>query len=384
VTYCTERDEGNLQKYQIKSWYDNILKSTAGIIVLLRKWYELSCFQNITSMFNLMSTSSIVFLYFSVNKIQAERTGFGEVRSFVDSIPYFKEEFPRNEKIDSLIVFPENIMMAYGSGSQHSIGMNLMGSLLDEANFFSGEGKEADSSSLATSKVAELYSSIVNRSKSRFVMSGGEDFSLSILVSSATHESSFTEQRIQMAKDDPHTIIRCPTLWEVKPQAYSGKMFYVFKGNDSLDPYIINTVDDINQYKLAEGMRKSEVVESETDLGVIEKEVGKLPEFSKELFMAVPVELKRGFDTNIIKGLQDFGGVSVAPTGRLFTSKPVYSQACKPYLKHPFVSESVTISTGDNIKIQDFLRADFRFKDLARPRYLHIDQSVVNDCTGIS
>lgn len=361
-------------------------KSTCATILLLRKIYELSCYENITALFNLMSTSSIVFLYFSVNKNQAELTGFGDMKALIDSIPYFKEEFPRNDKIDSLILFPENLMMTYGSGTQHAIGMNVLGSILDEANFFQGESKEVSlGGNSKISKVAELYSSIVNRSKSRFVSDGGIDHSLNILVSSATHESSFTEQRIKASEGDPHTIVRCPTLWEVKPKAYSKKFFYVFKGNNTLDPYIINSIDDLNQYRLSEGMKKIEVErDKEKDLKVIEEEIKKLPEIKQKDFLGVPIELKKGFETNLLQSLQDFGGVSVAPTGRLFTSKPVFNDCCYDYLYHPFISTSIVISTGDDIKIQDYLRPGFRFRDKNKPRYIHIDQSTTTDCTGIS
>jgi hypothetical protein len=82
--------------------------------------------------------------------------------------------------------------------------------------------------------------------------------------------------------------------------------------------------------------------------------------------------------------MQDIGGISVAPSGRLFTSKIVYQECCKDSLKHPFISEVITISTGDSLRIQDYLKKDFVFKDITKPRYIHIDQSVVSDSTGIS
>jgi hypothetical protein len=385
IVFDSRRTDDSKINQIILSGSIGIGKSTVANMIMLRKIYELSCYQNVTALFNLMRTSNIVFLYFSVNKYQAEMTGFGDMIALLDSIPYFKDSFPRNDKIDSLILLPENMMMTYGSGSQHAIGLNILGSILDEANFFGGEAKKNDvGGNMKGSKVAGLYSSIVNRSKSRFVVDGGVDHSLNILVSSATHESSFTEQRIQASRDDPHTIVRCPTLWEVKPKAYSGRKFYVFKGNDALDPFVISSIDDVNQYRLSEGMSKCANIETSTDLAIIDEEIKKLPANSVEDFLGVPIELKKGFESNLIQSLQDIGGVSVSPTGRLFTSKPVYNKNCFDYMVHPFVSESIVISTGDNIKIQDYIRRGHKFKDLNRPRYIHIDQSAVTDSTGIS
>jgi hypothetical protein len=353
-------------------------KSTTAELIIMRRLYELSCYKNINSLFELMLKTHITFLYFSVNKVQAERTGYGEMMSWIDSSPYFNECFERNKRIDSLMLFPENILVAFGAGTQDSIGMSVMGSILDEANFFKG------SDSVESSRVAELYASIVNRSNSRFIIQGGTNYSLNILVSSSTHESSFTEQRITQAKNDPHVLVRCPTQWEVKPGKFSGKFFYVCKGTNFLDPYIISSVDDINQYRLSEGFPKSTDNLSSSEFDVIDFEIKSLPDFKQSDFISVPVDLKAGFETNIIKSLQDMGGVSVSPMGRLFSSKPVYQANCREYLRHPFVSDVITVSTGDNIRIQDYIREDYFFSHPHKPRYLHIDQSLVSDCTGIA
>ncbi len=361
-------------------------KSTVAIIVLLRRFYELSCFKNITNMFNLMSTSSIVFLYFSVNKYQANLTGFGDLKSFLDSIPYFNEHFQRNRKIDSLILLPENLMVTYGSGAQHSIGMNMLGSVLDEANFI--QGKSNIDTGTTTSKVADLYTTIINRSRSRFIQEGGTNLAISILVSSATHASSFTEQRMNQVRGDKNVIIKTPNLWEVKPKNYSGRRFWVFKGNNVSEPFVADTMDSFNNYRIAEGMAKyspkNYVNKNPDSYRNLKKAIGGLPPFNRDLFMEVPKELKDSFETNIIQALQDLGGVSVAPMGKLFTAGDIYKKSCTDQLTHPFVSESIVISTGDTIRVRDYIRSDYKFVDKFRPRYLHIDQSAVTDSTGIS
>ena len=78
------------------------------------------------------------------------------------------------------------------------------------------------------------------------------------------------------------------------------------------------------------------------------------------------------------------GGVSIASTGKLFSSVSVYNGCISKDFRHPFIQESITVSTGDLIEIKDFLRADFRLRYPERPRYLHIDQSFRTDDTGIA
>ena len=103
-------------------------KTTIANIILLRKIYELSCYSNIPALFNLMASSKIMLAYFNLNLGQALLTGYGQLKEMVDSCPYFIENFQRNNKKDSEIVWPQsNMMVRFASGTQHTIGTNLIG-----------------------------------------------------------------------------------------------------------------------------------------------------------------------------------------------------------------------------------------------------------------
>ena len=52
--------------------------------------------------------------------------------------------------------------------------------------------------------------------------------------------------------------------------------------------------------------------------------------------------------------------------------------------EHPFIQDSIIISTGDDIEIKDYVRRGFRWRRPEMPRYIHIDQSTTNDRTGIA
>ena len=214
-------------------------KSTAGCFCIIRKLYELSCYVNIPTLFGLMPGTLISFMYFTVSKTQAELTGYGQIKQIIDSIPYFKEMFSRNDKLQSMLVFPENLLLFYGSSNAHSIGMNMIGSILDEANFFQNGAQNPTKSAVEYSKIQEMYTSIVNRTKSRF-KSQKMDASLSILISSNTTSSSFTDKRIKEVEGDDNVLIINARVWDVKPKGtYSDEMFWVFTGSDLLDPYVV-------------------------------------------------------------------------------------------------------------------------------------------------
>lgn len=354
-------------------------KSTIAELIMMRKMYELSCFRNINAMFNLMSKTNIMFLYFSVNQKQAERTGFGEYRALIDNSPYFNENFQRNPRLNSLLVFPEGISYAYGSSASDSIGMSVICSMLDEANFLGGNGPSKDSE-----KATDLYANIVNRSNSRFIVDGGINHSLNILVSSATYENSATERQIRLSRNDPHTIVAAPAQWDVKPKNFSKKFFYVFKGSNYLEANIVNSTDDVNNYRVSEGLSKHKYIDGLEDYESIDKAINELPPHMQTKFLKVPVDLRNGFETNLLRSLQDIGGVSTGSQGKLFSSPMVLQDCIDVNRHHPFVSKEIVISTGDDINVKDYLRDDFRLKYPERPRYLHIDQSFRTDSTGIS
>ena len=165
-------------------------KSTVGALLLIRKLYELSCYENVSALFELSSISRIAVAYLSVAKDQAAITGFASIQEWIDSIPYFQEEFPRQKGLDSMLVWPnEKLFLMAGSTTNHFIGTDLIAGILDEANFFEGKPRE-EGEALAT-KVFSLYTNMRNRGASRFLVNGVHEY-LSVLLSSRTHASFFT------------------------------------------------------------------------------------------------------------------------------------------------------------------------------------------------
>ena len=144
-------------------------KTTIANIILLRKIYELSCYTNIPSLFNLMASSKIMLAYFNLNLGQALLTGYGQLKEMIDNCPYFQEHFPRNIRKDSEISFPQaNMMVRFASGTQHTIGTNLIGSVLDEANFYSKTEKITDAAMVVQDKAKQIYTETRNRRKISF------------------------------------------------------------------------------------------------------------------------------------------------------------------------------------------------------------------------
>lgn len=216
-------------------------------------------------------------------------------------------------------------------------------------------------------------------------MFGGVNHSLSILVSSSLYENSFTAQRINKVKNNKHSYIIDARVWEVKPKGtYSDVMFPVFLGNDQVDPMIVNTAADLNTILNTLGFKSIQIEDSE----VVER-IQAYDDTVRQYFILVPEDFRTSFETDIIHAIQDIAGKPVAPLGRLFSSKKHYNEAVRKYMEsddneYPFTKEQIVISTGSETTIQDYLKKDWKPKHIERKRYLHIDQSINGDSTGVA
>lgn len=347
-------------------------KSTCGLYIVLRKLYELSCYKNVAGLFGLMSNTMTAFLYFSLTKYQAERSGFAQLRSIIDGIPYFKERFQRNKYRNSTLDFPENIRLFYGSSTADMIGMNVISAIIDEANFFGdSSGSEVDLGS-----VEELYNSVLSRTSSRFT-SNGVNNSLNLVISSSTFKTSLTSKLYDKSLTDPSIRYARARLWDIKPQGtYKNEYFYVFAGNDKFDPFIINDTIDLCT-KLG--------ISLDPSLSLPEA-ISKLSQEYRLLIDEVPIDFRHIYENNIIQGLQDFSGMSVSSTGKLFSSRSTFESCIDESIKPLFTKSEFTVETNNDEPyncIQYYLNGiDFPHKEC--PRYLHIDIGVANDAYGIS
>lgn len=357
-------------------------KSTAAVILLIRRIYELSCYENIPALFDLMAVSRIAFAYISVTKDQAQNTGFSKLTDMIDDIPYFKEHFPRKTTLNSAIVFPtEGVFVLAGSILNHFIGLDVIGSILDEANFFEGADREAQDMKM-NSKAAMLYSQLQTRASSRFIVKG-ENKSLSILVSSSTTSSSFIEDRISRAAGDPHTYIASPAIWDVKPQQFTKGRFYLYLGGEGIDPFVIDSISGLNTILINNKLPQV------GGIG-LDQAYEELDWSIKQKIMKVPNELMTNFRDDIHTALQNLAGFSVTAANKFFNSATAFNQCIDTSISHPFIKESIPLSTTKipsqegYIPLHLQLDDNVTFKNKKAPHFIHLDLSLTGDSTGIA
>lgn len=361
-------------------------KTSAAIIAVIRKLYELSIMIKMNSQNDRLHENkflasvggSIYMIYLSVSYRQAVLTGFGQLQSLLDEIPYFKEEFPRDNKINSILKFPSNVSIFAGSGGMHTIGTNLFGAILDEANFH----HQAGSGEIAYHKIFSLYEDVIIRRKATF-MQDGKDIGLSILATSSDTMTSFSEKRIEMCQGDKNVKITHAVVYRTKPVGtFSAEEFIVFKGTEIIDPCIINdfnTLISVLREINIEFKGSGEDLYSNYEL---------LPFDVKEsYFITVPIDFKKEFERDCVIALRKIAGVSTCAKTSFFKSVEAFNKNIYDDLVHPFHSEVFSLSTGDNYRIEDFFRPglikSFELNPEAE-RSVHIDLSVTGDSVGLA
>jgi hypothetical protein len=351
-------------------------KTTWANMILLYKMYDLFSYRSIHSYLKLPQIQDIYNIYFNVNLTQARLTGFNQLKNLIDASRWYTTNFHRDKELNSILKFPNNnkFMFLSGSGQQHAIGMSVWSFVLDEGDFFKKNGSGFDES---YSTVTEMYTELVDRRVSRF-QHGETDLSFSILISSASFQSSFVEKRIAESASDPKIKVVKAVQYKVVPERHSQEKFVVFGGDTTVDPEIVTTSQDFNNIMAKMGLK------TQIDATLpVQAAYYQLPPDLKLKFELPPIDLKQRYEKNLAKSLQNFSGFYVAAEGKLFQSKGLLYSAYTPGLVHPFSKDKIEISNGDTVKLQDYFMAQL-LTHIERPHALHQDGSSTGDSTGLS
>lgn len=341
-------------------------KSTVMNLVLLYKIYLLFMQgSDVAKTLGLMKGTDVYCFYFSVSMTQAKRSGFNQLKSFIDGSEWFNKNFPRDKSIDSSIRFPNNFYIEYASGEQHQISLNIWGFILDEANFrktgSAGEGSTAD-----FDEVYHLANQLENRLSQRFLRDGIENF-FAGYISSASYETAFIQDKGDDYKDDPTAIVLDPVLYKVDPRRYTSNRFEVFFGFGEVSPCIVE--DENHKESLIRSLRQMSLPDDKIET----------------FFEKVPLELQKQFKNNIYLAIQNICGRPTALRGSLVTNYEIIKSSYDSTLLSPFSQDSVTVSNKVDIPVEKLLAIDpGNFLYPTRPHSLFMDISLQGDYGSLS
>ena len=184
-------------------------------------------------------------------------------------------------------------------------------------------------------------------------MVNGENQSISILVSSTTFDSSFTNQRLKETEGDPHTYVVNARSWDVKPQNYSKERFYVFCGSGEIDPCIIDSYIEVNN--ILDSLGKDRVEEMS-----VKEAIEFIPTEIRNQIIDVPIDFLKDFKQNLLQSIQDIAGMTVAGEGKLFNNKELFNQAIYTPKEPAFLKDTFIISTKSDTSTQDYINSNWK------------------------
>ena len=323
--------------------------------------YRVFSHGDIYKYYGILPGDPIYFLYFSVSLKQAERSGFKQLKSFLRNSPWFKKHAPVDSGIESSIRFGNGLSIDFASGESHAIGLNVVGAILDEANFRKGVGQGLISE---YSEVQMLAQQLEDRMYTRFLRGGGHLLSLMIYVSSASYASSFMEAKLQELQGSKTSLVYTAVQYKICPQNYSRRKFEVFCGYDQLSPCI---------------------VESAAHKETLLKTIGLPAPQAADLFEKVPEDLRAQFQKNIWLAIQNHCGRSTALRGSFITNYELIRQSYSEELlaASPLRMSSIVVSDQDNIPLSVAFD-ESRFTDTEKPHVIAVDLSLTGDHASMS
>lgn len=353
-------------------------KSTFAHFAILRMMYEISCLRDPQKTFGLSPGSQIVFCNLAPSKEVARKVLFEGVLSKIDQSPYFSNEFsPVNKKMKDInnirsyeVRFPKNISLIAGSSADSSfIGLNIIGGVIDEINFFNADPKYLARQKKTDrwgefSKAGKLFDAILRRMKSRF-MKRGRLPGILLGVSSKTTDSSITARFINEAirNKDASFFVRDRAIIDVKSNDFSSDKFKVLIGNQFYHTRII-------------------------------KDDKELADFDSPRVIEIPEDLRQDFENDINSALRDLAGISTLAMDLFFSNIEKVHECVDNNRLHPFRcwamedngwwdSKSVyTIDWKTLVKKLD--NGDWIPKiNPHRPRFCHLDPALTGDAFGL-
>lgn len=312
---CEHASLGSFLHNLVLSGAIGIGKSTIMVTLVLYYIAKCACLRDPHLFYGLSRGSPIDFLLLSLSQSTLRGTVWVTALRLMGSSPFFREhcgyDYKKNHSGLTLVlrINPAasneiRLTLSGGSKCQHHMGRNVLGVGLDEGNF----RLEADPQAYAT----ELFLDLRARMASRFQALGSFMPGLSIVASSAGHESCFTERLIEDIENavDPNAqLVVRQALYHLKPLKLRSWWFKVSYGIPNIEPAIATgCYNEAGQPIATPPGCPAELAKSHEVLA------------SCARWELVPGDFYKEFARSPRKALQQLSGIPLGGSNRLFPS----------------------------------------------------------------
>jgi hypothetical protein len=321
-------------------------KTTISTICIAYELYKLLCRMNPQKSFGLIPSSKIVFAILNRTLTLSTDVVWDRLSQLFTKSPYFAKTLnPKRLRNKEETLFPKRIDFAMGSRFGHTLGQDVLYSILDEANF-----------NVVENQMYQVFNSILARMESRFMKPGGGIAGKVFVVSSESDTFSTVNQIVDKYKKTPGVYVDQSAIWEVVTHKnsiplYSGRKFWVFKGTETRQPEIL----------------------PESSTTITQDPDNCLP---------VPVEHYDRFEADIHAALRDLGGISTSSTYKLFRLK---ERLHRNLIINPVFPDVIRLDFDDETdQIINYCNQPGFFESpVDHLRYIYIDMALSGDRLGI-
>lgn len=328
-------------------------------------FYELckiGCLRNPHEFYRRALNTDIVISVISITKAQTKNVFFNQLKSMIDTSPWFEKNFPRNKDKNDIIEFfspaDDNtgkmgkIRVMYGAPNNAAvIGENVLIAIIDEANFMqiTAKSKKERGVNKDYDQAKKVHDNLIRRMKSRFLQDGRIAGKL-FLLSSRQYPDDFVERKIAERKNDKNTVIYEYAIYDIKPWDYykmTPKTFKVLIGTAAFPSKIL--------------------AEDET------------PPTLDAQIEEVPMELYDDYIRDLDGSIRDYSGIATLNVQTFLKQYDKLYAGINPEIPQIFTSPLTNFEDGEHFiyKVIDKI-------DKSAPRAIHLDLSSSGDSTGFA
>ena len=337
--------------------------------------YRLSCFVSPQTALGISPSETLVMVMVSLSTSKAKAKLFKPLKEKIDGIPYFREVFSYDHRLESVLEFrSKNIRVVPGVTSERAVhSEDVVWAGFSEVNFMPVVDSSALKRGLETHDVAqELVEATTRRMRSRFQASGNRlPLCRMVLDSSKQYPGDFLERRIHEIEQDtlPHkAVVISRTKWEARAGVigtdgkplYCGDNFLVEIGDEKRRSRILN---DASEVPFCQGE-------------VIEVPIEELAVFKKDLEGAI-----RDVAGRCVLSILPLIGNRERAIECIRSSEDYPEEACK----HPFEAPSTSLQDGVKfIERYLVLPGGSPRVNPGALRTIHVDVGVTGDALGLT
>jgi hypothetical protein len=341
-------------------------KSVRAMVTNLYQLYLVDCFDWPQELYSMSRPTELVFMFLSIKPTTAEKVLYKPFRQYFLNMPYAQKHIEYNKDIESELILNQNKVVRAAAANVNSLVAHaIMSGIIDEVNFYArvkNSQQTPDGSIFDQAEIVEK--TMLNRRNSRFKFTGPNPGVICISAQTR-YKGDFTDRRVYEIKKNNETK--------------DNRVIYYREGRPDVWP----------DEKLAKETFKILVGTDEYPTRIMDEQGKNYSLPPNAVLMDIPKNFEDEFKRDPEYALREICGISTSAITPFIAQRQKIYEAVIPWTERnllPWTTEqnyklneyALLNEKGMPRVIEDNLPRD------GKPRFVHVDLSVVQDRCGIA